>query len=283
MKVSIVTISFNQARYLPRAIASVLSQDYADIEYIVVDPGSTDGSRGIIERYRQRLARVVLDTDDGPADGLNHGFSLATGDVVAYVNADDALLPGAVREAVGYLSSHPAVDVVYGDGWMIDANGNILSTVESSPFSLRRYAYGSVMVMQQATFIRKSAFDRTGGFNVANRTCWDGELLADLAVTGGRFRHVRRMWGIFAFYPETITGSQRLSGQALVDHRRIFRKAHGRDWRESDRVVRQLARLEKWMRSPRATIRRICSALAGPPRARLVVTDGQRIEVVTNR
>ena len=129
MRVSIVTISFNQARYLPRAIASVLSQDYTDIEYIVVDPGSTDGSRGIIERYEHRLARVVLDPDDGPADGLNHGFAFATGDVVAYINADDALLPGAVRQAVDYLIANQDVDVVYGDGYIVDADGDRKSVV----------------------------------------------------------------------------------------------------------------------------------------------------------
>ena len=92
MKVSIVTISFNQARFLRRAITSVLSQDYPDIEYIVVDPGSTDGSREIINAYGPRLASVIFDPDDGPADGLNRGFQLATGDVLAYINADDALL-----------------------------------------------------------------------------------------------------------------------------------------------------------------------------------------------
>ena len=167
MKVSIVTISFNQARFLPRALASVLSQDYPDIEYIVVDPGSTDGSRAVIDSHRERLARVVLDSDNGPADGLNRGFEFATGDVLAYVNADDAFLPGAVHEAVAYLDAHPAVDVVYGDGYMVDVDGNVLRTIESSPFNLRRYAYGSVMVLQQATFIRRSAYDRTDGFNVA--------------------------------------------------------------------------------------------------------------------
>lgn len=280
MKVSIVTISFNQVRFLPRALASVLSQDYPDIEYIVVDPGSTDGSRSIIGDHEAQLARVVLDPDDGPADGLNRGFEVATGDVLAYVNADDVLLPGAVRDAVGYLAGHPSVDVVYGDGYMVDVDGNILTTIESSPFNLRRYAYGSVMVLQQATFIRRSAFDRTAGFNVANRTCWDGELLTDIAVAGGRLEHMKRMWGAFAIYPETITGSQRFSSQAVVDLRRIFRKARGREWRASDGLISRLVRLEKWMLSPGTTLRRLNSALVGPPPMRLIVADHQRIELV---
>src|SRR5450432_4773126 len=118
-KVSIVTISYNQAQYLEEAIVSVLEQDYPSIEYIVVDPGSTDGSRQIIERYRSRIGKVILDPDKGPADGLNHGFDAATGSVFAYLNADDVLLPGAVSSAVKALGLGDLA-VVYADGYFID-------------------------------------------------------------------------------------------------------------------------------------------------------------------
>src|ERR1700761_7428026 len=113
MKVSIVTISFNQGAFLESAIRSVLEQDYGDIEYIVVDPGSTDGSREILERYRDRITKLILDPDDGPADGLNHGLAAATGEIFAYINADDMLLPGAVREAIGAFAKYPGADVIY--------------------------------------------------------------------------------------------------------------------------------------------------------------------------
>jgi glycosyltransferase involved in cell wall biosynthesis len=127
MRVSIVTISFNQGRFLPRAMTSVLSQDHPDVEYIVVDPGSSDSSRELIRSQASRIAHVVLEPDSGPPDGLNHGFAHATGNVLGYVNADDALLPGAVREAVAYLSANPDVDVVYGDGYLT-AMSSVLST-----------------------------------------------------------------------------------------------------------------------------------------------------------
>src|SRR4029077_2212938 len=83
-RVSIVTISFNQAPFLERAIRSVLEQDHPDVEYIVVDPGSTDGSREIIEKYRSRIAKVILEPDRGPANGLNKGFAAATGEILGY-------------------------------------------------------------------------------------------------------------------------------------------------------------------------------------------------------
>src|SRR4029077_1447448 len=112
-RVSIVTISFNQGKFLERAIRSVLEQDYEDIEYIVVDPGSTDRSREIIERYRSRISRVILDPDKGPADGLNKGFAVASGDIYGYINADDAYLPGAITKAIASFQARPQADVIY--------------------------------------------------------------------------------------------------------------------------------------------------------------------------
>src|SRR4051794_11958143 len=102
-KFSVVTISFNQAEFLERAIQSVLRQDCeAGIQYIVVDPGSTDGSRDVIEKYRSRLSHVILAPDLGPADGLNKGFKIATGDILCYLNSDDEFLPGAFRRVANF-------------------------------------------------------------------------------------------------------------------------------------------------------------------------------------
>ena len=97
LKISIVTLSFNQRAYLQEAIDSVLSQGYLDLEYIVVDPGSTDGSRDLIKSYGDRIAHCIFEPDRGAADGLNKGFERATGDVFGFLNADDLLFPGALR------------------------------------------------------------------------------------------------------------------------------------------------------------------------------------------
>ena len=90
MKFSVVTVSFNQRQYLEEALTSVLEQDYPAIEYIVVDPGSTDGSRELIESFRDRLASIVFEADQGAADGLNKGFQRASGDIFGFLNSDDA-------------------------------------------------------------------------------------------------------------------------------------------------------------------------------------------------
>src|SRR5580698_8265824 len=100
--VSIVTPSYNMATYLPETIESVLNQDYPRLEYIVMDAGSTDGSLEILERYRGRLSYTSA-PDRGPSDAAFQGFRRASGDILAWVNADDTLLPGAVPVAVRYL------------------------------------------------------------------------------------------------------------------------------------------------------------------------------------
>jgi glycosyltransferase involved in cell wall biosynthesis len=96
-RISIVTISLNQRAFLATAIESVLSQDYGNLEYIVVDPGSTDGSRRVIVGYADRIDHVVFERDGGAAEGLNNGFRHATGDLYGFLNADDVLLPGALK------------------------------------------------------------------------------------------------------------------------------------------------------------------------------------------
>src|SRR5215217_6342515 len=152
MKISIVTISFNQAPFLEQTICSVLEQDHPHVEYIVVDPGSTDGSREIIERYRDRIDKIIFEADKGPADGLNKGFAHASGDVFGFLNSDDMLEPGALSDAARYFETHPEVDVVSGHSWVIDAEGRKKRRFYSDQFSLRMTAYGACYLAQPSTF-----------------------------------------------------------------------------------------------------------------------------------
>ena len=265
-RVSIVTISFNQGKFLERAIRSVLEQDYQDIEYIVVDPGSTDGSHDIIERYRSRISKVILEPDKGPADGLNKGFAAATGDIFGYINADDAYLPGAIRKAVAAFQSRRDADVIYGHSYIVDASGKVVRRSRSVSFDLRLYAYGGVVVMQQSTFVRRQAFENTGGFNTSNRSSWDGELLVDLARNGGKFAMVDDYWSLFAIYPGSITASVKTNQQYLNDHARMFRAITGLEFDRVSKARFYLARIEKWFRNPLVPIHRFIDKSFGGPR-----------------
>src|ERR1017187_7262452 len=123
MKFSIVTISFNQDRFLQETLDSIRVSPPHELQYVIVDPGSTDGSRQRIERNRRLFHRIILEKDHGPADGLNKGFAACDGDIYAYVNSDDTLTPHALDSAARYFERRPETDVLFGGVKMEDDNG----------------------------------------------------------------------------------------------------------------------------------------------------------------
>lgn len=257
MKVSIVTISFNQVEFLERTIQSVLSQDYPNIEYIIVDPGSTDGSRDVVKGYECRIARALLEPDNGPADGLNKGFSIATGEIFSFLNSDDILYPGAVSAAVKYLSNHPKVDVVSGHAKVIGPDDQILRRAYSDRMSVFRYVYSSVALIQPSTFFRRSAFNRTTGFNVSNRATWDGELFFDMAKARCKFGRSNEIWSGYRLHQQSITVSGRLEEARNEVIEKRFLRIIGRRRNRWDRVVESGLRFWKHLANPRDTIERI--------------------------
>ena len=265
VKISMVTISFNQHCFLERAIRSVLDQSHNDIQYIIVDPGSTDGSRDLIEAYRDRLGGVVFEPDKGPADGLNKGFALATGDVCGYLNADDVLLPGCLEKVADLFTHHPDVDIFCGDGYMADAEGNPLKRVRSTSFSPWWFVHGGALVLQQSTFFRRQAFlDVVGGFNIQNRTSWDAELVLDMIMAGNTLRVVHEPWSLFTLHDDSITGSQRLAEESRRQHARYFKKVMGRERTPMDVKIAKLGRVRRWISDPLSLVYRLQDAISRP-------------------
>jgi len=244
VKISIVTLSFNQRAYLQEALDSVLSQSYQDLDYIVVDPGSTDGSREIIRSYSDRISTTIFEPDHGAAEGLNVGFGKATGDIYGFLNADDILLPGSLKCVGEFFQSHPDCDMLMGNGYKIDGSGRKTRHFIARDFSVRRFFYGGTQWLQQATFFRASLFQRVGGFNVENRTSWDGELFLKMAAAGAKIGYVDTDLGGFRIHEQSISGSGRLNEQYRQDCRRIFRQLNGREWKRTDEILTYLFRAE---------------------------------------
>ena len=238
MKISIVSISYNQARFLEQAIHSVIEQDYPDVEYIVVDPGSTDGSREIIERYRDRIDKIIFEPDKGPADGLNKGFAQATGDVFGFINSDDYLLPGALTTVASAFAAAPSKDVLSGHAVIVDAGGREINRLYSRRYSPMRHVYGAATLAQQSTFFKAEAFRKAGGFNPKNRIAWDGELWLDLALSGSQFGRIPNFLSAFRIHEGAITGG---GGHATEVYRlyidRMFIKVMGRQKAQRDRFL----------------------------------------------
>jgi len=194
-KISIVTPSFNQAQFLERTILSVLNQNYPDLEYLIIDGGSTDGSVEIIKKYERWLAYWVSERDAGQSDALNKGFARATGELVGWQNSDDIYLPDACREAADALRRSPDVDIVFGNRLDIDASDQVTGETRFTPFSVTGYWYDGMSLSTQSTFWRRSLFAKVGMIDPSYDLAMDYEFFLRAALQGARFKHVRRYWG----------------------------------------------------------------------------------------
>jgi glycosyltransferase involved in cell wall biosynthesis len=225
--VSIITPSYNQVRYLEEAIRSVLSQDYPNIEYIIVDGGSTDGSVEIIKRFADQLTWWVSEPDQGQADAINKGFLHASGDIIAWLNSDDSYLPGTVSKAVSYLMDHPEVGMVYAEANLVDGSGKILGQFPAQQTNLERMLRGSVHIPQQTTFYRADIWKKVGGLNPSFYFAMDYDLWVRIAKISQPV-YVKQLWANFRLhgegksiisddrcYPEMLRVYQREKGNKL--------------------------------------------------------------------
>lgn len=217
--VTIVTPSYNQAAYLGQTMQSVFAQTYPQIEYIVVDGGSQDGSRELIEAQAQRLAWWVSEPDQGQTDAINKGFARSTGRYLAWLNADDILHPQAVAEAVAYLEAHPQTGLVYGDADYIDASGRVVGRFPAAQTDYARLRRGYVHVPQQAAFWRADLWHQVGPLDPSFVFAMDYDLWVRLAKVS-QIQYVPRLWAQFRLHADskTIQNDQRAWDEMLRVH-----------------------------------------------------------------
>ena len=218
MKVSIITPSFNQARFLPETLRSVRGQTHPHIEHIIVDGGSTDGSVDILRAAPS--IRWVSESDRGQVDAINKGFSLATGEVLAWLNSDDTLDPDAVRLAVEALQRTGA-DMVYGDLRIIDAEGTHIRMFYGIPFDYRTLLYGINYIGQQSAFFRRALLGNAGPLRAEYDNGFDYELWLRMARYG-RLVYVPQVRGQIRWH---------------VDAKSVVRAQ--RTWTDTDRIRRE--------------------------------------------
>jgi glycosyltransferase involved in cell wall biosynthesis len=179
--VSVVTPSFNQAQYLEETICSVLEQDYPNIEYLIVDGGSTDSSPEIIKQYKERLSWWVSEPDRGQTDAINKGFTHAHGEILAWLNSDDTYLPKTVSQAVEFLQNHPDIGMVYGDANLIDEHGKAIGKFPARQTDYRLLRRGYVHIPQQASFFRACLWRKVGPLDPTFHFAMDYDLWVRLA------------------------------------------------------------------------------------------------------
>ena len=184
-KISIVTPSYNQAKFLEETIRSVLLQGYPNLEYIIMDGGSTDGSREIIERYQPWLSHVRIGPDEGQAAAIAEGFNLASGDVLAWLNSDDRYLPDSLGRVARFFTDHPDVTFASGDINYIDVQGRILERVFAvRPNRSITANIGLHCWPQPGCFWRRWAYEEAGGIDASLQFCMDRDLFIRLIGVG---------------------------------------------------------------------------------------------------
>ncbi|MBL8132611.1 MAG: glycosyltransferase [Anaerolineae bacterium] len=207
--ITILTPSYNQAQYIRATIDSVLSQDYADFEYLVIDGGSTDGTVDILKSYSDPRMTWVSERDKGQADALNKGLRLTSGAVLTWINSDDTLLPGAVRFMVDYFAQHPQVDMLYGDANLIDSAGASLGLSASDVLTREVAVTGDFTLMQQGSAWRRRASETLGGFRDDLHYVFDAEYWVRMLLAGFRVEYVPGVRAEFRMHDASKTISQR--------------------------------------------------------------------------
>jgi len=221
-KITVVTPSFNQERFLEGTIQSVLGQGYPALEYILIDGGSTDGSLNIIERYERHFDYWVSEPDEGFADALRKGFSVSTGEVMCWLNSDDLHEGWTLKEVARYFTAHPEAQVVYGDATWIDAKGRFVRPKRELPFNRFIWFFDHNYIPQPSTFFRREIYQEVGGLDLSIQVAVDTGLWASF-LKKSAFHHVDRPWSRMRLYPEQL--NQRLRSLSDVEDRSI-REAH---------------------------------------------------------
>ena len=208
--VTIVTPCRNSQAYLEETINSVARQTYPNIEYIVVDGGSTDGTLDIIGRYEDVISRWVSEPDNGQADGLRKGFSMGRGEVLGWINSDDLYPADAVQVAVSAMHDS-GEDVVYGNRILIDSTGRRVGERRLSPFlpffSRRGVLYGGFGIYQPAAFWTRELYDRAGGIDPTYHFRMDTEMIIRFVMAGATFKFLRSDLVRFRIHPNSKTSS----------------------------------------------------------------------------
>lgn len=199
-RITVVTPSYNQAQFLGDTLRSIIEQGYPNVEYIVMDGGSTDGSADVLRRYADKLAYWTSRPDGGQTEAIIEGFARATGEILCWLNSDDLHEPWTLHEVAEFFRSQPLARVVYGDARWIDGNGRPIRPKKEHPFNRFIWLYDHNFIPQPSTFFRRELYEEVGGLNPQFDLAMDGDLWIRFAEVA-TIHHMRRPWSQMRCYP----------------------------------------------------------------------------------
>lgn len=226
-KISIVTPTFKHAEFIERTIKSVLDQSYPNLEYFVYDGGSQDGTEEILRGYADRLTGWESRTDNGQSQAINLGLAKTSGEIMAWINSDDILLPGALAYVADYFNRHPNVDVVYGHRFLIDENDQLIGRW-MLPLHNDEVLSWADYIPQESMFWRRRIWEKVGG-KVDESFCFamDWDLLVRFRDAGARFARLPRFLGGFRVHSRQKSSAE-ISGIGVQEMTRIRERLLGR-------------------------------------------------------
>jgi glycosyltransferase involved in cell wall biosynthesis len=204
-RITVVTPSFNQASYLPETIDSVLKQDYPNIEYIIIDGGSTDGSAEIIKRHERHLAYWVSEKDRGQSHAIMKGFQKGTGELFAWVNSDDVLLPGCLETVANCYLQRSRPDIIHTNVVYIDSESKVFRCIRTRRQSRFFFFRGVWCGYAPSVFFKSSLFDAVGGLREDYRLSMDLDIWMRMMQEGARVAHIGRYLGAFRWHDQAKT------------------------------------------------------------------------------
>lgn len=195
MKISVVTPSYNHAQFIERTVRSVILQRYGNLEYILMDGGSSDDTMSILEPYRDKFAHIVSEKDDGQADAIARGFEKSTGDIMAWLNSDDMLAPSTLEFVAWFFEKNPHVDALYSHRLTVDENDRAVwhwHLPHHSSYMMSRWD----LIPQETCFWRRSLWQDAGNVDPSFQFAMDYDLFTRFMKIG-RFKRVNRFLGAF--------------------------------------------------------------------------------------
>ena len=220
-KISIITPSYNQGPFVEWTVRSVFLQRYPNLEYILMDGGSTDETRRVLEPYADRFAHYVSEKDKGQADAIHRGFAKSTGEIMSYLNSDDMLAPGALNYVAQYFADHPDVDAIYSHRCTVDENNKVV-WYWVLPRHNNWYMTRWDLIPQETCFWRRSLFERAGNIDPDYRFAMDYDLFVRF-MQSGKLVRVNRFLGVFRKHTEAKT-SQLLETVGTEEIARVWKK-----------------------------------------------------------
>ena len=213
-KISIIIPSFNQVKYIEETFLSIINQNYDNLEIIVIDGGSTDGSVNIIKKYEEHLHYWVSEKDHGQSNAINKGFSRASGEIVTWLCSDDTYLPNCLRIVGEFFNKNPKVDFLYGNVISINEHSITTNKIRNLPFSKIGFLNSVGSIPQPASFYKNSVLTKINLLNEDMNFFMDYDFFARMILSGSRFKSISNVLATYRYHYESKTINSRSNFRA---------------------------------------------------------------------